>query len=390
MEIQTTTALRKIKKLDKRVRLIRGGSAAGKTICILILLIDYAIKNKNKTISVVTSTVPALRRGAYLDFEKILKAINRYKEEQHNKSLMRYTFTSGSYIEFFSTESEERLRGARRQVLYCNEANLITRDMYNALAIRTTEYIYCDWNPTSLFWADKDLVGQPDSDYITLTYKDNEALPDTVVKELEKAIPKAKTSEYWANFVRVYLEGQTGNLEGACIPEWYEIPEIPEDAKLLGYGLDFGYSVDSSSLVALYSYNDSYIFDEMLYRKGMLNSDISQFLKNNNVSDVVWADSSEPKSIQEISNYGHQILGVKKGRDSIVYGINLINQNKVYVTKKSKNLQQELRGYVWLKDKLGNTLQKPNPQNGDHAIDAARYVMMSVLDNPHKGEYYIY
>lgn len=390
MEIETTTALRKIKKLDKRVRLIRGGSAAGKTICILILLIDYAIKNKNKTISVVTSTVPALRRGAYLDFEKILKAINRYKESQHNKSLMRYTFTSGSYIEFFSTESEERLRGARRQVLYCNEANLITRDMYNALAIRTTEHIYCDWNPTSLFWADKDLVGQPDADYITLTYKDNEALPKTVVKELEKAIPKAKTSEYWANFVRVYLEGQTGNLEGACIPEWYEIPEIPEDAKLMGYGLDFGYSVDSSSLVSLYKYNDSYIFDEMLYRKGMLNSDISQFLKNNDVRDVVWADSSEPKSIQEISNYGHQILGVKKGRDSIVYGINLINQNKVYVTRRSKNLQQELRGYVWLKDKLGNTIQKPNPQNGDHAIDAARYVMMSVLDNPHKGQYYIY
>lgn len=390
MEIETTTALRKIKKLDKRVRLIRGGSAAGKTICILILLIDYAIKNKNKTISVVTSTVPALRRGAYLDFEKILKAINRYKESQHNKSLMRYTFTSGSYIEFFSTESEERLRGARRQVLYCNEANLITRDMYNALAIRTTEHIYCDWNPTSLFWADKDLVGQPDADYITLTYKDNEALPKTVVKELEKAIPKAKTSEYWANFVRVYLEGQTGNLEGACIPEWYEIPEIPEDAKLMGYGLDFGYSVDSSSLVSLYKYNDSYIFDELLYRKGMLNSDISQFLKNNDVRDVVWADSSEPKSIQEISNYGHQILGVKKGRDSIVYGINLINQNKVYVTRRSKNLQQELRGYVWLKDKLGNTIQKPNPQNGDHAIDAARYVMMSVLDNPHKGQYYIY
>lgn len=390
MEIQTTTALRKIKRLDKRVRLCRGGSAAGKTICILLILIDYAIRNKDKTISVVTSTVPALRRGSYRDFELILKGLNRYKESQHNKSLMRYTFTSGSYIEFFSTESEERLRGARRQVLYVNEANTITRDMYNALAIRTTEHIFLDWNPTSLFWADRDLVGQADTDYITLTYKDNEALPVSVVKELEKAIPKAKTSEYWANFVRVYLEGQTGNLEGACIPEWYEIPQIPEDAKLLGYGLDFGYSVDSSSLVSLYKYNDSYIFDEMLYRKGMLNSDISQFLKNNNVKDIVWADSSEPKSIQEIQNYGHQILGVKKGRDSIVYGINLINQNKIYVTKKSKNLQQELRGYVWLKDKLGNTLQKPNPMSGDHAIDAARYVMMSVLDNPHKGQYYIY
>ena len=182
MEIQTTTALRKIKRLDKRVRLCRGGSAAGKTICILLILIDYAIRNKDKTISVVTSTVPALRRGSYRDFELILKGLNRYKESQHNKSLMRYTFTSGSYIEFFSTESEERLRGARRQVLYVNEANTITRDMYNALAIRTTEHIFLDWNPTSLFWADRDLVGQADTDYITLTYKDNEALPVSVVK----------------------------------------------------------------------------------------------------------------------------------------------------------------------------------------------------------------
>lgn len=390
MEIQTTTALRKLRKLDQRVRIVKGGSAAGKTICILLILIDYAIRNKNKTISVVTSTVPALRRGAYRDFQQILKGLNRYKESQHNKSLMRYTFTSGSYIEFFSTESEERLRGARRTDLYVNESNTITLDMYQALAIRTSGTIWCDYNPTSLFWVDKELVGQPDTDYITLTYKDNEALPATVVKELEKAIPKAKTSEYWANFVRVYLKGETGNLEGACIPEWYEIPNIPEDAKLMGYGLDFGYSVDSSALIGLYKYNDAYIFDEILYRKGMLNSDISQLLKNNDVKEIIYADSSEPKSIAEIRNYGHQIYPVKKGRDSIVYGINLINQNKIYVTKRSKNLQQELRGYVWLQDKLGNTLQKPNPMNGDHAIDAARYIMMSVLENPHQGNYYIY
>ena len=165
---------------------------------------------------------------------------------------------------------------------------------------------------------------------------------------------------------------------------------LPDDVRLLGYGMDFGYSIDPTSLVALYKYNEAYIFDEVLCRKGMLNSDISQFLKNNEVNDIIYADSAEPKSIAELLSYGHLVYPVSKGRDSIVYGINLINQNKIYVTQRSKNLIKELRGYIWMQDKQGNTLQKPNPTSGDHNIDAARFILSIVLENPHKGEYHIY
>ena len=390
MNYKSTTTVLKLRKLDSRTRIVRGGTSAGKTIAILLILISYACNNDNKEISVVSESIPHLRRGALKDFIAILKALNRYREKKFNRSTLKYQFSNGSYIEFFSTDQPDKLRGARRTDLYINECNNVPFDAYQQLAIRTSGNIWLDYNPTSLFWVDKELIGQPDTDFITLTYKDNESLPESIVKEIEKAKDKAKTSTYWKNWWRVYGLGEVGQLEGACIPDWKEIKEVPIEAKLVGAGLDFGYTVDSTSIVNLYKYNDTYIFDEVLYRTGMLNRDISNFIKNNEINCYIYADSAEPKSIAEIRLSGIDVFPVAKGRDSIVYGINLINQNKVFVTHRSKNLKKELEGYVWMKDKQGNTLQKPNPLTGDHAIDAARYVMMMVLENPNRGNYYLY
>jgi len=390
MRPKRTKAFYKLKELQSRTRIVKGGTSAGKTFGILCLLIHYAGTNENKEISVVSESIPHLRRGALKDFIAILKGLNRFRVSSFNKSTLKYNFDTGSYIEFFSTDQPDKLRGARRTDLYINECNNVPFDAYQQLAIRTSQNIWLDYNPTSLFWVDKELIGQPDTDFITLTYKDNESLPQSIVKEIEKAKDKAKTSTYWRNWWRVYGLGEVGQLEGACIPDWKEIKEVPIDAKLVGAGLDFGYTVDSTSIVNLYKYNDTYIFDEVLYRTGMLNRDISNFIKNNEINCYIYADSAEPKSIAEIRLSGIDVFPVTKGRDSIVYGINLINQNKVFITRRSKNLKKELEGYVWMKDKQGNTLQKPNPLNGDHAIDAARYVMMMVLENPNRGKYYLY
>ena len=389
MRVKKTIAFYKLKELQSRIRIVKGGTSASKTISILCLLIDYAIKNEGKEISVVSESVPHLRRGALKDFLGILKGLNRYKDTQFNKSTLKYTFTNGSYIEFFSTDQPDKLRGARRSDLYINECNNVPFDAYTQLAVRTSGTIWLDYNPSNLFWVDKELIGKEDTDYITLTYKDNNALPDTIVREIEKARDKAKTSTYWANWWKVYGLGLQGNLEGVCIPDWKEIDNIPEEARLLAYGMDFGYSVDPTTLIALYKWNDAYIYDEVLYKKGMLNRDISRYLTQLDVTENIVADSAEPKSIAELKGYGHSIYGVTKGRDSVVYGLNLINQNEIYVTARSKNLKRELAGYVWAKDKEGNQLQKPTGEHPD-CIDAARYVLTDQLENPNKGEYFIY
>ena len=383
-----TQAVKRLRKLNKRIKIIRGGSSAGKTIAILMILIDYAIKNPYKEISVVAESVPHLRRGALKDFLSIMKGTYRYDERKFNRSILKYEFSNGSYIEFFSTDQPDKLRGARRTDLFINECNNIDFESYQQLAVRTSKDIWLDYNPTNLFWVDKELIGQEDTDFITLTYKDNESLSDTIVKEIEKAKEKAKTSTYWSNWWKVYGLGEIGSLEGACIPDWKSIDTIPSDARLLCAGLDFGYSVDPSTYIRLYKWNNAYIFDELLYRKGMLNRDISYFLKDNQINENIYADSAEPKSIQEIRSYGHKIFPVTKGRDSVIYGINLINQNEIYITSKSKNLIRELQGYVWDKDKEGNNIQKPTGIHPD-CIDAARYALMMQLENPNRGKYAI-
>jgi phage terminase large subunit len=382
-----TTAINKILRLKKRIKIIQGGTSAGKTFGILPVLIDKAARQNGLEISVVAESIPHLRRGALKDFLKIMKWTNRYYDERFNKTLLRYEFSNGSIIEFFSADDSSKLRGARRDILYINECNNVTFESYNELAIRTKKEVYLDFNPANEFWVHKELKDEPDSDFLILTYKDNEALDKAIVDQIEKNREKAATSTYWANWWRVYGLGEIGSLEGVIFSNWKTIDTIPNDAKLIGIGLDFGYTNDPTAIIEIYNYNNTRIINELKYQTGLLNSDIAKLLPKD---VVVYADSSEPKSIEEIRRYGITIKGVTKGKDSINYGIDVMQRQNYLVTSNSTNLIKELRSYTWDVDKQGTRLNKPI-DNFNHAIDALRYHEMENLGlNSNYGKYSIY
>lgn len=370
-----TTATNKVLGLKRRIKIIQGGTSASKTYSILAVLINKAIIQPNLEISVVAESIPHLRRGALKDFIKILKWTNRFDDNQFNKSLLIYQFKNGSTFEFFSADDSSKLRGARRDVLYINECNNVTFESYNELAIRTKKEVFLDFNPANEFWVHTELKDEPDSDFLILTYKDNEALDKSIVDQIEKNRLKAETSAYWANWWRVYGLGEIGMLEGVIFSNWKIIDKLPEEAKLIGIGLDFGYTNDPTAIIEVYNYNGTRILNELKYQTGMLNSDIAKTLPKN---VIVYADSSEPKSIDEIKRYGITIKGVTKGKDSINYGIDVIQQQEYLVTSQSVNFIKELRAYCWDVDKHGTRLNKPI-DNNNHAIDAWRYHEMETL-----------
>ena len=381
-----TTAINKIEALKKRVKIIQGGTSAGKTYGIIPILITKASTYANQEISIVAESIPHLRRGALKDFLRIMKSTNRFYEQRFNKSLLRYEFANGSVIEFFSADDSSKLRGARRDILYINECNNVNFESYNELSIRTKKEVYLDFNPANEFWVHTELKGETDSDFLILTYKDNEALDERIVKEIEKNRDKAATSAYWANWWRVYGLGEIGMLEGVIFSNWKIINTIPTEAKLVGIGLDFGYTNDPTAIIEVYNYNGQRIVNELKYQTGMLNSDIAKELPKN---VVVYADSSEPKSIDEIRRYGITIKGVTKGKDSINYGIDIMQQQNYLVTSQSTNLIKELRAYCWDQDKTGKQLNKPQGKQ-DHGIDALRYHEMETLGlNSNYGKYFI-
>ena len=383
---QRTTAINKILALKKRIKIVQGGTSAGKTYGILPILIDRAARTPGTEISVVSESIPHLRRGALRDFVKIMKSINRFVDDRFNKSLLKYEFANGSFIEFFSADDSSKLRGGRRTILYINECNSVSFESYNELSIRTKNEVFLDYNPTAEFWVQTELEDQEDAEKIILTYKDNEALDNGIISQIEKNIKKAATSNYWRNWVDVYVNGVMGKLEGVVFSNWKQIDTIPEDARLIGIGIDFGYTNDPTSIIEVYKHNETRILNEVTYQTGLLNSDIAKILPSN---VPCYADSAEPKSIADIQRYGITIKGVTKGRDSINYGLDVMQRENYLVTSNSTNLIKELRSYCWDTDKTGKRLNKPI-DNFNHAIDAVRYHEMETLGmNKNYGSYNI-
>jgi len=365
--------------MTARKKIISGGSSAGKTWAILPVLIDKAARIPNLEISVVSESIPHLKKGALKDFIKIMKSTGRWFDERYNATDRKYTFANGSYMEFFSPEA---ILGARRNILYINEAINISYQDYHQLAIRTSSDIYLDFNPSDQFWAHTEVLHEPDAQLLTLTYLDNEARPENVDYEFSIARDKANKeraeglppTSYWQNWCTVYIDGGLGSLQGTIF-RFYTCDEIPKEAKLICYGLDFGFSNDPAAVLGVWMLNKNLYLKELIYETGLTNTDLAtklnQMLPKH--SEII-ADSAEPKSIEDLRRSGFlNIRPAIKGPDSVRATIDIIQRHDLYVTKDSINLIKELRSYRWQVDKSGT--QKDIPIDAyNHLIDGLRYV----------------
>jgi phage terminase large subunit len=321
--------------------------------------------------SVVSESFPHLKRGAIRDFEAILREQNYFKEANWNRTDFVYTFESGSKIEFFSVDQPDKVRGPRRDRLFINEANNIPYEAFDQLEVRTKEFVILDWNPTNEFWWYNEVIGKrDDAEQIILTYKDNEGLSPQIIASIEQ---RKNRKGWW----KVYGEGQLGEVEGKIYKDWVIIDDVPHEARLERRGLDFGYTNDPTAIMDIYKWNGAFIFDEVCYQKGMSNKNIADLNDSFDYALTV-ADSAEPKSIDELRLYGMNVIPAKKKQGSVRQGINYIQGQKVFITKRSVNAIKEYRNYLFETNKEGKVINEPK-QGNDHCMDAIRYGLDSYI-----------
>lgn len=370
MTLQETTALRKILDMKKRIRIVQGGTSAGKTYDILMDELDEAIRQKGILTTIMSDTMPNLRHGAMRDFIKIAKETGAWDFGEWNSTYSTFALPNGSTIEFYSADSEDAL-GARRDRLFINEANRITKDAFDQLEIRTEQRITLDFNPSNKFWA-HDLLKRPDVDFVKLNYLDNEALSENIRKTLELRKGDG-TSNWW----RVYGLGEIGSLEGNVYEGWIAEDEIPPEAILKRYGVDFGYK-DPTTIVAVYEGSDGEIWLKLHLCKSELTTPELIRIAKGLPEGLFVCDNSRPEIIAEMQANGIRAIGSDKTPGEKMngkrYNIDLVQRRKVHYLRQDKELEQEYLTYAWRKKKDGRTIDEPEDGN-DHIMDAIAYAI---------------
>lgn len=360
---------------DTRIQVHQGGTRSGKTYSILLALIEWCYRNagSQSVVSIVRATSPALRATAMRDFFEILHREGIYDEKHHNRSFATYELF-GNFVEFVATDSPQKIRGRKREVLFINEANELTLEHWRQLTFRTTYKIILDYNPSEEYhWIYDEVIPRDDASFFQSTYLDNPFLDATLIAEIERL--KDTDPFYW----QVYGLGERGQSRETIFIT-HPVKAIPEGAKELGLGLDWGYVNDPTAIVRVHLHGDEVYVEQLVYETGLTNSDIAQRLKDLGIqrNTPIIADSAEPKSIDEIHRYGFNIKPAKKGPDSVRQGIDIMRRHKLHVLESGTDTLKEFRNYKWDTDKNGKVLNVPR-DDWNHAIDATRYVAMTYL-----------
>lgn len=368
----------------KRRVLNEGGTASSKTWSILQLLILIAQNARSPLlISVVSESLPHLKRGAIRDFFLILDE-SPDNNSRYNKTEQRYTFGKG-IIEFFGADEAAKVRGPRRDILFINEGNNVPWETARGLDIRTHKFTFVDWNPVSEFWAHTKWIGQPENAYVHSTYQDAiDVLPPEVIANIES---NKDTDPNWWN---IYGLGLIGKVEGLVYPYFNQIDALPGGD--IFYGLDFGYSNDPTTLVKCIIRGDELYCEELIYETGLTNDAIAYQMAELGINrnlDEIFADSAEPKSIEEIYQRGFNIKGAPKGPGSVEYGHQKVRQYKQFWTKDSVNCIKEQRNYRYIQDKNGKLTDKTT-HNFSHGMDARRYGIMGRFEPQDREEIIVY
>jgi len=369
-----------IKNSDDDVQVHQGGTSSGKTYSILQCLFTIAGEvqdGQGEIITVCGQDIPNLKAGALRDALNIYITTPEIKAKikSYNKSDRIFEYFNGSIIEFKSYDSFQDAKSGKRSYLFVNEANGIPYPIYQELAIRTKNKVFIDYNPNAGFWAHEFIIGRPKTQLVISDHRDNAFLDQRIRDKIEAL--KHIDIEQW----KVYARGLTGRIEGMIFTNWFICDYIPEDAKFIGYGLDFGFTNDETGCIEVWMQNGELWVDELIYETNLTNPDISRKLKEQGVSKTkeIIADSAEPKSIEELKRMGWFINGAAKGPDSIKNSIDILKRYRINVTRGSVWLRKELERYTWRKDKIsGRSLQEP-VDTWNHLIDPLRYVALNKL-----------
>lgn len=361
---------------SKRFIINQGGARSSKTYSILqLLLLICQRATGGRVVSVVSETLPHLKRGAIRDFIAILEEDGLYSDSMHNKTDNSFSIRSlcGKYtsvIEFFGADSHDKVRGPQRDYLFINECNNLDYESFYQLSIRTSKTVFIDFNPVAEFWVHTDLIPsleEKDFSFIKSTYKDNEYLSEHQAADIERRAARDD------NFRLVYALGEIGSLEGLIYKQFKIVDELPTTDKRR-IGIDFGFTNDPTVITDVRQFNGEWFVDEVTYQTGLLNNEIARIVKGMNLpaSVRVVCDSAEMKSIEDLKRMGINAEPCVKGPDSVVNGIDYMNSMPINITRRSVNGVKEFRNYKWKVDRSGKTTNEPI-DNWNHFCDSFRY-----------------
>lgn len=383
MKMPGTALLKKTLESKAKIVIHRGGSSSSKTYSLAQFMIIQALQEK-LIISVYRQSLPSIRKSVYRDFEKIFDSLHLWREVKAYKTELRFVFSkTGSIIEFVPADDPARLRGPRRDIAWINESTEVGFESFRQIALRS-DRVFLDWNPSDEeFWGNKKLeierskaVG--DVDVIVSNYLSNPFLSEAQVQEIESLRPVYEGDRLVSgddNFFRVYGLGEYGYFAGRIFNNFEVVDQVP-DQDLFYLGLDFGYQNDPTAIIEVAREGKTLWIHEALYKKGQTNHDLAAFLARYNRRPV-FCDSAEPKSIQELKVLGINARPARKGPDSLLQGIQHLQQYQIKITSSSSNIISEFQKYCWTFDANGNPTNKPIDKY-NHAIDSLRYVLSKI------------